>query len=583
MDVSAVKAKNIIDAAASAKSNKSTGEQLAGNFSAVVAERMKMSGQSVVGSGQTGLISALTDKTSAQAAAKPEQRASQAAPREEHQPRERTQAPSRDVDDYAPQAEAKDTAPRENIPQDNARSDAASDSSDRGASSDQQSQSDNNDSDTSKDGSQDAETSQAGDGDDAVDTADGVADQSTTGQSQDVLATVVDVIQKTVSTGAEGGSKQTAVTGVDKTLTGAASQQANANAGQAGDDLSDLDMAGENATKKNASDTGAKQAQTNSGVKTDGNHALNQDVTVKQLQAADIASKIGPNQKLDVNVTVTKQAEQLVSQPTANLGTQAAVANDGDSLTQTASQAAAKGPVQGQQAATLNLGNQANQQGQEGQQQAQQNMQAAIAEAAKNGAATDTKSQAVQAANNNATSGAIKIGGAEGATNAQGVTQTNTPQQQLATTPQKATQNPQAQYRAQVNEQVNVQISKAIANGMDKISIQLKPAHLGRIDIQMEIASDGRVTAVVTADNKDTLDLLKQDSRELERAMREAGLQMNSGDLSFNLRENANQGQDGTKTAGSNRLSNEPTLDELLEANAGRPNIISDDRIDITA
>lgn len=584
MDVSSAKAKNIIDAATASKNNKSTTEQIIGDFSAAVAERMKMSGQNVAGGSQTGLVGALTTKSDTQSQSQPEQQAAKASPRDDHQPRERAEAPDRDVDDYARTTDTKDTAPRENPQHDDTRSNVSDDDADHDASSEQQSQSSGRDAGDNKDTSQDSETAQAGDGEDTGETGEVSAEQENTGQTQDVLASVVDVVQQTTASTGDNATKQNAGAGVDKAAAGVANQQTNVNVGDGVEEQADLDMAGENAAKKNASDTGQKQTQASAGLKTENNHTLNQDASMKQQQAADIASKVGQNQKLDVNVTVTKQSEQLVSQPAATLGAQAAIADDGDSLTQTTAQTAAKGPAQGQQAAsTHNLGNQAGQQGQEGQQQAQQNMQAAIAEAAKNTASTDTKSQAAQTANNAATS-TVKVGGGEGAPNAQAAPQTTTTQQQAAT-PQKATQNPQAQHRAQVNEQVNVQITKAIANGMDKISIQLKPAHLGRIDVQLEMASDGRVSAVITADNKDTLDLLKQDSRELEKAMREAGLQMNSGDLSFNLRENGNQGQDGDDTAGSGRapLTNEPTLDELLEANTGRPNIISEDRIDITA
>ena len=134
-----------------------------------------------------------------------------------------------------------------------------------------------------------------------------------------------------------------------------------------------------------------------------------------------------------------------------------------------------------------------------------------------------------------------------------------------------------------VAEQVSVQITKALSAGNDKISIQLKPADLGRVDVQMEVGHDGRVTAVVTADNKQTLDLLQKDSKQLQEALQQAGLQADDDSLNFNLREQ----DDGQETSGTgSNGANESTGDELTleEELAGiKPNIISDTRIDVQA
>ncbi|MBT3234358.1 MAG: flagellar hook-length control protein FliK [Bdellovibrionales bacterium] len=191
-----------------------------------------------------------------------------------------------------------------------------------------------------------------------------------------------------------------------------------------------------------------------------------------------------------------------------------------------------------------------------------------------------------QNANANTATQAVKAGGGEGVNTTQNAAPSATAQQtQQAATAAKPQLTPQTQARAQVTEQVTVQINKAINDGMDQIRIQLKPAHLGRVDVSLEMSQDGRISAVVSAENKDTLDLLKQDSRELERAMREAGLELNSGDLSFNLRgEGGNNGAEDETAQGSNgQQIVEPTLDELLEANSGHQDIITDDRVDIRA
>lgn len=113
-----------------------------------------------------------------------------------------------------------------------------------------------------------------------------------------------------------------------------------------------------------------------------------------------------------------------------------------------------------------------------------------------------------------------------------------------------------------VSEQVSVRIQKAVATGADRIEVHLKPASLGRVNVALEFAHDGRVLAVVTADSPDTLDMLKQDSRSLERALQDAGLKTDSGSLSFNLRGN---GQDSAKAGSSGGDGHVDVSDETAD------------------
>lgn len=590
MDVSSVKAKATIDATASSKP-KSTAEQLMSDFSTAVAERMKKSGQGLSERSQNSVVNKLNTKPHIAQDTKPDPKPEQKVQRDDPQPRERAEAPQKPQDERDRTVDAKDSAPRENPHTDTEQTETATD--DHAGDAPKQEQSSANDGQKADD---DAPQKQAQDGEngensDVADAATETAvDGSVENQAETVLATVTEVVTQSASSEAAGVQQQTVKSAGKVDTTMKPGQQAALNAAESGEEAPDVMTNGEGTNKKANADAASQQTQANLAQKGVNNHASGQDQSLKQQQAAEMSAKLGGDQKVDVKVNVTKQSEQLVSQPSANLTAQAATKVEGDVATQTAAQTAAKGPVQGQQmASTHNLGNQAGQPGQDGQQQAQQNMQAALAEAAKN-TVTNGKGQDTQSAANatTATAATAKAGGAEGMSNPQGVTQNHTLQQQQQTAAtQKPQHNPQAQHRAQVTEQVNVQIQKAIAGGMDKINIQLKPAHLGRVDVSMEMSSDGRITAVVTADNKDTLNLLKQDSHQLEKAMREAGLDLNSGDLSFNLREGSGDEGD-TQTANGNKgglgpLTNEPPLNELLEASTARPNIITEDRVDITA
>lgn len=93
-----------------------------------------------------------------------------------------------------------------------------------------------------------------------------------------------------------------------------------------------------------------------------------------------------------------------------------------------------------------------------------------------------------------------------------------------------------------VSEQVAVQMTRAMKNGHDQMTIKLQPGDLGKIEVKIDVGSDGRVTASFSVDQPATLDLLQKDHRGLERALTDAGLKADSGTLSFNLR-NDNGGQ----------------------------------------
>ena len=84
--------------------------------------------------------------------------------------------------------------------------------------------------------------------------------------------------------------------------------------------------------------------------------------------------------------------------------------------------------------------------------------------------------------------------------------------------------------------QIAINLKQAIAAGENEIQIQLKPASLGTIDVKLNVNHDGRLTAVISADRSDTLNLLKQDSSSLQQSLRDAGFSADSGSLSFNLR-----------------------------------------------
>ncbi len=108
-----------------------------------------------------------------------------------------------------------------------------------------------------------------------------------------------------------------------------------------------------------------------------------------------------------------------------------------------------------------------------------------------------------------------------------------------------------------VAEQVVFHVKTAIGNGSSKITLQLNPEELGKLDITLDVDVKGKTGVTITADNKQTLDLLQRDSQGLQKALSDAGLKADSGSLSFNLRggEREGQGQNQSQAANQYRKS----------------------------
>ncbi|PWC75473.1 flagellar hook-length control protein FliK [Azospirillum sp. TSH64] len=108
-----------------------------------------------------------------------------------------------------------------------------------------------------------------------------------------------------------------------------------------------------------------------------------------------------------------------------------------------------------------------------------------------------------------------------------------------------------------VHDQIAVHIKKSVADEVDQFTINLHPAELGRIDIKLDIGADGRVNAMVAVEKAQTLELLQRDSRGLERALQDAGLQTDANSLNFSLRGEGNpfagEGRGDGKGTGSGK------------------------------
>ncbi len=99
-----------------------------------------------------------------------------------------------------------------------------------------------------------------------------------------------------------------------------------------------------------------------------------------------------------------------------------------------------------------------------------------------------------------------------------------------------------AAYQAPVQQvnlpQVAFEVVRQFEAGNTRFQIRLDPAELGRIDVRLELDKSGAVSARMTVERPETLDLLQRDQRALQQALQQAGLDGQKTNLEFSLRQN---------------------------------------------
>ena len=149
----------------------------------------------------------------------------------------------------------------------------------------------------------------------------------------------------------------------------------------------------------------------------------------------------------------------------------------------------------------------------------------------------------------------------------------------MDTTALQNTQQSFAQYNAQATAQtlpaqttqmIALQIQRNASAKVDSFTMQLDPADLGRLDVELKFHRDGSVQAHLSADRPETLAMLQKDSAHLERILQQAGFDTKDGSLSFDLRQQADgnsAGGTGNKRAGAGGIGGNMTNDNIEAAN----------------
>lgn len=363
-----------------------------------------------------------------------------------------------------------------------------------------------------------------------------------------------------------------------------------------GDEAQAVASAAERGQNKSRGDDAAARKSSD---KSSGNEAVKDGARTNVASTAanragpeiELADLPGANAKKNTqaNVKVTKEAADIASQPQATLASRAALEaetakvsrNRENTLNTLNSDADIELQENGQNVFTRAKANAAAQAANNAKRdaggpktQAEGNNQAQNAQQAQNAAnqsqnvafqnALNANGRAAATSNNGQVQQTVSVDAATGGTSVHG--QNNALQQQRSTpsqSQQSAARTPTQQ--SPLTDQVAVNIQRGIAQGQDRINVQLRPQELGRVEIKMEINHDGRMTAVVAAERPETLDMLRQDSRSLIEALNQAGLKADENSLSFNLQgENAGDGQSLADLAtGGGQQANDDEPQEL--------------------
>jgi hypothetical protein len=118
-------------------------------------------------------------------------------------------------------------------------------------------------------------------------------------------------------------------------------------------------------------------------------------------------------------------------------------------------------------------------------------------------------------------------------------------------------------------EGVAVEIVARAQDGGRRFEIRLDPPELGRIEVRLDVDQTGKISSRLVVDRADTLDLLRRDAHQLERALHNAGLNSEGG-LQFSLRDQGFAGRDDAPRENATVSNLIIPDDETVAADAAR-------------
>lgn len=173
-------------------------------------------------------------------------------------------------------------------------------------------------------------------------------------------------------------------------------------------------------------------------------------------------------------------------------------------------------------------------------------------------------------------SGAEGFGGpspfSQNGANMQGMTAGTATTQTASGTPGSFVNYMNSASSAQTTQTIALQIHRNAQTQVDTFRMQLHPADLGQLEVRLRFSKDGTMKAHLVAEKPETLALLQKDSAQLQRMLEQSGLQLDGNALSFDLRQQREQGtqsaynNNGSRAAAGN-AGDDITLAASVQAN----------------
>lgn len=112
---------------------------------------------------------------------------------------------------------------------------------------------------------------------------------------------------------------------------------------------------------------------------------------------------------------------------------------------------------------------------------------------------------------------------------------------QQSALPQFAAAKAAGSFQSPAMHKVFLTMQRNAAERIQQMTLQLEPAAMGRVAVRMIFGKDGAMKAHLLVEKPETFQMLSRDSHALEKALKEAGLDLGENALSFDLASGQDQ------------------------------------------
>lgn len=174
-------------------------------------------------------------------------------------------------------------------------------------------------------------------------------------------------------------------------------------------------------------------------------------------------------------------------------------------------------------------------------------------------------------------SGAEGFGGQPGfsqnGANMQGMTAGTATTQTASGTPGSFVNYMNSANSAQTTQTIALQIHRNAQTQVDTFRMQLHPTDLGQLEVRLKFSKDGTMKAHLVADKPETLAMLQKDSAQLQKMLEQSGIQLDGNALSFDLRQQRDQGAQSAYNNNGSRAAAGNADDDIAPAAGVQANI----------